>query len=154
MRRLLLLLLVACTSPTPTPTATTCANPDPVVGTTTLTWDTFGCDFMKRYCVNCHASSLPPSQRNGAPLFHDFDSLAGVMDAADHVDQFAGWGPAARNSFMPGGGTGGRCPSLPGGALDRDCPAPTDAERAELAQWLACEVKRPHDFTVNPGLCR
>lgn len=131
----------ACTS-NPTPTGTTCADPDPISGTTPLTWDNFGHDFMVKYCVSCHSSDLPRSQRNGAPLYHDFDTVTGVLEVPDHIDEQAGWGPNAHNSFMPGGGTGGRCPSMKGGPLDETCPQPTAQERTDLAQWLACERLR------------
>jgi len=131
----------------PTPTGTTCADPDPITGTTTLTWNNFGHDFMFAYCTNCHSSSLTlASQRNGAPLFHDFDTLLGVMEVPDHIDEQAGWGPKAHNNFMPGAGTGGRCPSTLGGPLDEDCPAVSGEQRTNLAQWVACERLRNHTF--------
>lgn len=153
MRWIIAFVLVAGCSDPPTPTGTTCADPDPVSGTTTLTWDNFGCDFMKRYCLGCHDSSLPLSMRNGAPLFHDFDTLAGVMNVPDHIDEQAGWGPDAKNSFMPGAGTNDRCPSTKGGPLDMACIKPTSEERTHLAQWLACERQRPHDFAHDPQPC-
>lgn len=130
----------------PTPTNTPCPDPDPVTGTTSLTWDNFGMAFMFKYCTNCHDSQLGIGQRNGAPLFHDFDTLLGVLEVPDHIDEQAGWGPNAHNDFMPGGGTGGRCPSQPGGLLDENCPAPTGEERTNLSQWLACERLRHHTF--------
>ena len=34
---------------------------------------------MARFCTACHASTLPRSQRNGAPIYHDFDTLTGVL---------------------------------------------------------------------------
>lgn len=143
---------VGCTSQAvPTPTGTTCPDPDPITGTTKLTWDNFGKAFMYKYCVNCHDSALPISKRNGAPLYHDFDTLLGVLEVAtgpvNHIDEQAGWGPKAHNNFMPGAGTNGRCPSQLGGPLDEACPEPTGEERTELAQWLACEELRPHNFT-------
>jgi hypothetical protein len=131
----------------PTPTGTTCPDPD---GATTLTWDNFGKAFMFKYCVNCHDSALPRSKRNGAPLYHDFDTLLGVKEVANmpvnHIDEQAGWGPNAHNTFMPGAGTNGRCPSKLGGPLDEACPEPTGEERTELAQWIACEVQRKDDL--------
>lgn len=132
------LVLAACTNspPPPTPTQTVCPTPDPE----TLTWDNFGQKFMTDYCTWCHASTLTHSERNGAPLFHDFDTLIGVLEVADHIDEYAGSGPAAHNSAMPTP----QCPSVPGGALDRDCPTPSDAERTNLSMWIACEVLRPH----------
>jgi hypothetical protein len=133
------ILLAGCTSAAkPAPTETTCPDPDP----DTLTWENFGQKFMTDYCTMCHASTLPHAQRNGAPLYHDYDSLRGVLLIPDHIDADAGSGPAAHNTHMPPD----RCPSTPGGALDRDCAAPTDQERTNLAMWLACEVNRPHTF--------
>jgi hypothetical protein len=121
-------------SATPTATKATCPSPDPM----TLTWDSFGQQFMQTYCTGCHASTLTHSQRNGAPLYHDYDTLMGVLEIPDHIDQWAGSGPAATNTEMPPG----RCPSTPGGSLDRDCPKPTEEERTNLSIWLACEVER------------
>jgi cytochrome c1 len=131
-------VLAACTNtaPPPAPTQTVCPVPDP----NTLTWDNFGQQFMASYCTACHSSTLARSQRNGAPLYHDFDSLRGVLQIPDHIDEYAGSGPAAHNSVMPLS----RCPSTPGGPLDRDCPIPSDAERTNLSMWIACEVLRSH----------
>jgi hypothetical protein len=138
VRAICLLACVACSGggSKPTPTEAVCPDPDPM----SLTYDNFGRDFAERYCVACHSSTLPRSQRNGAPLFHDFDSLIGMVQVANHIDEEAGFGPAAENEFMPPE----RCPSTPGGSLDIDCPRPTDQERRDLAAWLACEINRPH----------
>ena len=135
-------LLVACTSAAPAPTGASCPDPN----NPQLTWANFGSDFMCHYCTTCHDSGLKISMRNGAPLFHDLDSFIGVMEVAKHTDAQAGFGPKAHNTFMPGGGTGGRCPTTPGGPLDRDCLEPTDEERTNLATFLACEVARPQDY--------
>ena len=148
------LVVAACSSPTPT--GTTCADPDPITGTTTLTWENFGHDFMVKYCVNCHDSQLPFAKRNGASKFHDFDTLFGVMEVVgprppDHIDEQAGWGPNAHNNYMPGDGTNGRCPSTLGGVLDEACPEPSGTERTQLSQWIACERYRPHDF-IDAGV--
>ena len=139
MRLLVILSLVAGCSSSPTPTGTTCPDPDPG----TLTYDNFGKPFMTKYCVMCHDSHLSLSKRNGAPLYHDFDTLLGILEVPDHIDEQAGWGPDAHNSFMPGA----RCPSTPGGPLDTNCMQPTGEERTNLAQWIACERNRPHNFT-------
>jgi hypothetical protein len=147
MRLLAVLICMAACSPGPTPTGTTCPDPDPITGTTTLTWDNFGKAFMAKYCINCHDSQLTLNQRNGAPLFHDFDSLIGVVEVPDHIDQQAGSGPKAHNTFMPGGGTNYRCPSMLGGPLDEACPEPTDEERQNLSQWLACQRDRTDENT-------
>ena len=129
--------LAACTtSSPPIATRTVCPDPDP----NTLTWDNFGQKFMADYCTDCHASNLTHAQRNGAPLYHDYDSLRGVLEIPDHIDSFAGSGPAATNTAMPPD----RCPSTAGGPIDRDCPRPSDAQRADLSMWIACERLRPH----------
>ncbi len=134
-----LVFVFACgAGESPTPTETLCPDPDPQ----TVTYNNFGERFMADYCLQCHLSTLPRSQRNGAPLFHDFDSLLGIVQVSGHIDEQAGVGPAAANHFMPPT----RCPSEPGGTLSIDCPQPTDDERRELAAWMACEVDRPHDF--------
>lgn len=158
MRSLVLLMFVAAcgTTAIPTPTETVCPSPDPMTFAYTLA-DTpnctgtadqcnFGKTFMDTYCINCHSSELPRSARNGAPLFHDFDSLLGVVEVTGHIDEQAGFGPNAHNTLMPGAGTGGRCPSVLGGALDEKCPEPTAEERVNLAVWVACEKDRPHNF--------
>lgn len=129
------LFLVAC-SDNPTPTGAVCPSPDPMA----LTYDNFGKDFMDRYCTWCHDSSLPHSMRNGAPLYHDFDTLIGVLEVSNHIDEQSGSGPNASNHFMPPS----RCPSTKGGALDANCAQPTEEERKNLAIWLACEANRPH----------
>jgi hypothetical protein len=135
-------VVAACTNAKPTPTGATCPDPN----NPQFTWQNFGYNFMCHYCTNCHDSSLKLSQRNGAPLFHDMDTLLTTMEVADHVDQQAAWGPKAHNNFMPGAGTGGRCPSTMGGPLDEACPEPTDEERTDLGVFLACENQRHQDY--------
>ena len=158
MRSILLVCLVlAGCSAGPTKTGTVCPSPDPMTfgytaadtpGCTGSDGDcNFGKPFMDKYCTSCHSSVLPNSKRNGAPLFHDFDSLFGVLEVPDHIDEQTGWGPKAHINFMPGDGTGGRCPSVQGGPLDEDCPEPTDDERTKVAEWIACERNRTHNFT-------
>jgi hypothetical protein len=136
MRFILLgLLLVGCANTAvPTPTQAEC--PAPVPGA--LTWANFGQKFMTDFCTGCHSSTLSHSQRNGAPLFHDYDTLMTTMEIPDHIDQYSGSGPAATNTLMPPG----RCPTTPGGPLDRDCPQPTQEQRADLSVFLACERDR------------
>jgi hypothetical protein len=148
MRIIITMLLVAgCTQPTPTQTGATC----PDVDNPQYTWSNFGYDFMCHYCTNCHDSSLGLNDRNGAPLFHDLDSLVGVMDVKLHTDEQAAWGPKAHNNFMPGGGTNGRCPSQLGGPLDMACMEPTDTEREQLGTFLACEIQRTQDWSGPEG---
>ena len=139
---IMIALTVACTTEAPTPTGAVCSDPN----NPQFTWANFGSDFMCHSCTNCHDSSLKLDQRNGAPLFHDLDTLLGVMEVALHTDEQAAWGPKAHNSFMPGAGTGGRCPSTLGGPLDENCPKPTDQERLNLGVFLACELQRPQDY--------
>jgi len=92
----------------------------------TLTYDTFGRPFMESYCTRCHSSTLSGSARMGAPEFHDFDTRNGIIAVAEHVDEYAGAGPAAVNTIMP-----------PSGAR------PAEAERRQLGEWLACELATP-----------
>lgn len=92
----------------------------------TLTWESFGQQFMASYCTECHASTLTGADRQGAPLYHDFDTLEGVLPVLDHVDMKAAAGPAATNELMPPAGN----------------PTPTMEERQQLGEWLACEVAR------------
>jgi hypothetical protein len=141
MRTVLLGMLIAsCTSSPPSATATQATCPDPDPGT--LTWDSFGQKFMADFCTSCHDSALPHAQRNGAPLYHDYNTLLGVMQIPEHIDSWAGAGPAADNTLMPPS----RCPTTPGGPLDRSCPQPTEQQRMDLSVWLACEKNRPHTF--------
>lgn len=134
---LLFALVASCSSSSePTPTGAVCPTPDPM----TLTWDSFGQHFMTTYCTSCHDSALTHAKRNGAPLYHDYDTLAGVLETIDHVDEYAGAGPKASNSEMPPS----KCPSTPGGSLDTSCPQPSDEERTQLSLWLACEQTRDH----------
>lgn len=133
---LLAVVLASACTPGPEPTGAVCPDPDPG----TLTYDSFGKSFMDRYCTWCHASGLPRAMRNGAPIYHDYDSLLGVLETIDHVDEEAGFGPDAENTLMPPD----RCPTTAGGSLDRSCPKPTDEERRQLSVWLACERNRPH----------
>jgi hypothetical protein len=130
------LVAAAACSSQPEPTGTVCPEPDPG----TLTYDNFGKPFMDQYCTWCHDSSLPRSKRNGAPIYHDYDSLIGVLETPDHIDEQAGIGPNAENRFMPPD----RCPAEKGGPLAVNCPKPTDEERKNLSLWIACERNRPH----------
>jgi hypothetical protein len=122
-----LLLVAACGTP-PTPTGSTCP-PD-----NTLTYDNFGADFMEAYCTRCHDSHLMGPDRHGAPLYHDFDTLEGVLEVHDHVDEQAAIGPNAANRFMP-----------------YDGDKPSDDERRQLGQWIACEVDAL-DHPIDAGI--
>jgi uncharacterized membrane protein len=89
----------------------------------TLTYDNFGRDFMSKYCTKCHSSTA--TDRHGAPANHDFDTLAGILPMADHIDEHAAAGPNAVNTEMPPEGE----------------TAPSEDERRKLGQWLACETE-------------
>src|SRR6476646_370872 len=111
LRLIISLLVAGCTNTAvPTPTKAVCPDPDPG----TLTWASFGQQFMVTYCNDCHSSTLVHAQRNGAPLYHDYDTLMGVLQIPDHIDSYSGAGPAADNTLMPPS----RCPTTPGGPLD------------------------------------
>lgn len=118
MNRLLLLLLVSACSDPPLfgpPTESICPSDS------TITYDNFGKNFMTKYCTRCHSSELRGADRQGAPSFHDFDTLYGIRAVSDHVDETTASGPAATNTGMP-----------------PDKPAPTLAERKQLGEWIAC----------------
>lgn len=97
------------------PTGSTC----PV--DSTLTWDTFGREFMTTYCTRCHSESIDGPDRQGAPKDHNFDAAAQVREQMEHVDESAAAGPDAVNMGMPLGD-----------------PTPTEEERRKLGEWLAC----------------
>lgn len=99
------------------PTGATCPNGS------TLTYDTFGMSFMEQYCTSCHASSRAGEARNGAPSDHNFDTLVGVRDNADHIEELAAAGPGAVNTIMP--------PS-------EYEAQPSEVDRRLLGEWLAC----------------
>lgn len=90
---------------------------------TTLTYTSFAVPFMDAYCNDCHSSELTGEDRQGAPLYHDFDYLGGIRAVADHVDWTAAAGPDATNELMP--------------PADFDA-IPTLAERRQLGEWIAC----------------
>lgn len=102
-----------------TPSGATCPTDNK------LTYDNFGKQFVEDYCVRCHSSELSGEKRNGATKYHDFDTLEGILDVIDHVDQKAASGPDSTNVSMP-----------PDGAK------PTKAEREQLGEWLACEIEK------------
>jgi len=89
----------------------------------TLTWDSFGQAFMTRYCTRCHARTLTGADRQGAPSFHDFDTVFGVRAVRVHIDETSAAGPAAVNTSMP-----------------PDGERPSMAERLQLGEWLACQA--------------
>jgi hypothetical protein len=112
------LVLAACSDTKPTlgpPTQSVCADGS------TLTYESFAKPFMEAYCTRCHARTVVGADREGAPSFHDFDSLSGIKVVFDHIDQTTASGPAATNEGMP-----------------PDGPTPSLAERKQLGEWIAC----------------
>lgn len=99
------------------PTKATCPT------TQTLTYANFGQSFMRTYCLRCHSASVKGDARQGAPSDHNFDSVDDIRGLADHIDQYAGSGPASTNTEMP-----------------RNDPKPSLQERQKLAEWLACKA--------------
>ena len=99
------------------PTGSTCPDDS------SLTYGNFGSLFFGTYCTGCHSSELDGIERHGAPADHNFDTLAGILAEADHVDEAAAAGPDAVNTFMP-----------PTTADD----IPDESERRQLGEWLAC----------------
>lgn len=97
------------------PTESTCPTGS------TLTYNNFGKPFMENYCTGCHHSELTGAARKGAPSFHDFDTLFGIKAVSDHIDETAAAGPAVVNDGMP-----------------QDDPTPTEMERHQLGEWIAC----------------
>ena len=89
--------------------------------TQTLTYDNFGKKFMDSYCQRCHAKAQTGAARSGAPDDDYFDTVADVRRLAEEIDGLAAAGPAAVNTEMP----------------EAD-PRPTEAERRQLGEWLAC----------------
>jgi uncharacterized membrane protein len=87
----------------------------------TLTYENFGRTFMTTYCTRCHSSAVTGEMRQGAPADHNFDSLAGIVDMAEHIDEHAAAGPDSVNTAMP--------PSD---------PKPMADDRRKLGEWLAC----------------
>ena len=87
----------------------------------TLTWDSFGQKFVTDYCTRCHSTALAGAARAGAPSDHNFDSAVLVREQIEHIDEQAAAGPDSINTEMPIG-----------------APAPTEAERQLLGEWLAC----------------
>ena len=82
----------------------------------TLSAENFGAPFLLTQCTGCHHSSLPASERAGAPLDINFDALADVRKHAPLI-----WARAAdSNATMPPLG------------------GPPQDERTRLGEWLAC----------------
>jgi hypothetical protein len=108
-----LLVLAACSGNTDTIDDWAC--PSTPEGGTPLTYEDFGGHFMAEWCEPCHASTAP--NRNGAP-----DNV--VFDTHDQVIQWKA------RIFARAAGNNDSMPLGPHG--------PSQEERTELADWLAC----------------
>lgn len=97
------------------PTGATCPDGS------TLTYASFGEQFMADYCVMCHSSTA--EDRHGAPKSANFDTIEEIRAKADDIDSAAGKGPSASNDWMPDSAS---------------VAFPTATEREQLAEWLAC----------------
>ncbi len=86
-----------------------------------LTYENFGREFFDAYCQSCHASSVQGADRNGAPSSHTYDVVESIREEADEIDARAAAGPAGVNTTMP-----------------NEEPRPTELERLDLGEWLAC----------------
>lgn len=89
-------------------------RPCPPAGTT-LSYDSFGREFMSTHCQRCHG--MPSKDRQGAPSGYDFGSRDDVLRYRERIFSRA----AADNTTMPPGPDD-----------------PPEAEREKLAEWLAC----------------
>lgn len=79
--------------------------------TQTLTYANFGEPFMSKYCTSCHNGRESPN----------LASVGSIRSHRADVDTEAAAGPNATNTSMPEGST-----------------TPTDEERRQLGEWLAC----------------
>lgn len=91
-------------------------------GLTGLTYASFAQGFFGTYCTRCHSASKTGADRNGAPGDHNFDTLGGIQQWADQIDQVAAMNPdgSVKNTFMP---------------FDHN-PDPDDLGRKKLACWI------------------
>jgi uncharacterized membrane protein len=87
----------------------------------TLTYQSFGQQFMNDYCGRCHSAIFTGAQRQKAPDGVDFDTVEMIREQLDDIDTISAAGPDATNTEMP-----------------PDTPAPTEEERLKLGEWLAC----------------
>ncbi len=84
-------------------------------GGTSLTYESFGQEFLQTRCQTCHGAG--GSERQGAPSSFDFGSRESARRTRARIFVRA----AAGNTTMPPGPDD-----------------PPEAERAKLADWLAC----------------
>lgn len=115
------LALVACgpttETPDPKPKPQKSVIPKrPCPENNTLTYENFGKGFFLTWCNGCHSSTLKASERAGAPVGIDFDSLEGIRKHTLRI--FARSGDA--NATMP------------------PVSVPDEKTRKLLGDWLTC----------------
>ena len=86
-----------------------------------LSYESFGEDFFARYCTTCHASALNGAARLSAPSDVNFDTVELIQSQIASIDEQAAAGPDGVNTAMPNAGA-----------------RPSDEERRQLGEWLAC----------------
>lgn len=106
------------------PTGTTCP------AGSTLTYASFGRNFFATYCLRCHSAAVTGDARNGATPGVNFDTLEGILDHRCRVDDYAGNGPNQNRKVMP------FQDNVP--PLSPPLALPSDLERQQLSQWIAC----------------
>lgn len=114
-------LLAACTDGG-APTESVCPPTAPP------TYAAFGKPFFDTYCMGCHSASA--TNRHGAPRSQNYDTEADIRSHAAQIDLQAAAGPGSVNTSMP---------DLSGPVHTE----PTDAEREQLGQYLACVRAAP-----------
>jgi uncharacterized membrane protein len=112
------LSLAACSSEEDNGTGSTCPTGS------TLTYDTFGQQFMMTYCTGCHNSAKTGDDRHKAPVDINLDTIDGIHAHLDGIDSEAAGGPERVNVSMPPGKK-----------------KPSEEDRKKLGEWLACEKK-------------
>jgi hypothetical protein len=111
---------------------TASGNPTGAVCDTAIKYENDIVPLMNKYCTSCHAATLAPEDRHGAPLDHNYDSEISVIAYPEHTTDYAGAGPEGVNTRMPPAGW----------------PQPEYADRQMLAYYLACYAngnEPPHD---------
>jgi len=96
--------------PLPVPTSLNCP------AGTSLSYENFGAQFLRRYCSGCHSVNLVGIDRHGAPELINFDSAADAVSLRVEMIRSAG----ADDARMP-----------PGVSVLKD-------ERALFREWLNC----------------
>ncbi|MCX5741411.1 MAG: hypothetical protein NT062_02810 [Proteobacteria bacterium] len=121
---ILALAVVACADEAPVGQLTDATCPP----TAAPTYANFGAAFFDSHCLACHSETKVGVDRAGAPPTIDFDTLALVRENTSRIDQQAAFGPTIHNRLMP-----------PANAM---VAVPSDDERRQLGQFLACLVGR------------